>query len=194
MIGRRVQLKKRGKDYVGLCPFHGENTPSFNVIPHKHMYHCFGCAESGDIFKFYMKLDGLPFTEAVRHVAQEAAIPLEEEAVDAEEARRRSHLDDLAALLERAVRFYENKLWHPSGQVIRDYLRGRGVKEEWTRKFRIGFGGHGRNELTRALQRADVPLALAVEAGLCLEGKNGRAPFDWFHGRADHAHSDSSAA
>src|SRR3954466_1286719 len=109
VIGRRVQLRKGGKDQTGLCPFHGERTPSFYVVPNKRMWHCFGCGESGDVFKFFMKLDGVSFTDAVKQVAQEAGVALVEEKHDPEEVRRRQHLDDLASLLDRAVRFYEQK-------------------------------------------------------------------------------------
>ena len=115
IIGRRVQLRKAGKDHTGLCPFHGEHTPSFYVIPNKHMWHCFGCGESGDIFKFFMKLDGLPFGDALKQVAQESGIILVEEKHDPEEARRKAHMEELASLLDRAVRFYEQKLSHGAG-------------------------------------------------------------------------------
>jgi DNA primase len=182
ILGRRVQLKKAGKDYLGLCPFHGERTPSFNVIPGKHMYHCFGCQESGDIFKFFMKLDGMSFVEAIKHVASESGIILTEENYDPEEARKKAHLDEIATLLDRAVKFYEQKLWSDGGAGAREHLRKRGITDEFARRFHLGFGGSSMDDLSRALKKAGIPVELAAEAGLCIAGRKGD-PFDRFHGR-----------
>lgn len=183
LIGRRVNLRKAGKDYVGLCPFHGENTPSFYVVPNKRMWHCFGCGKSGDVFRFYMDLDGLAFPDAVRQVASESGILLVEDRADPEEARRRAHLDALAGLMDRAARFYEQHLWHPTGKPAREHLQSRGVTEEWARRFGLGFAGIARDDLARALDKAGVDPALAVETGLCIPGKNDGKLFDRFHGR-----------
>lgn len=183
LLGRRVTLRKTGKDYVGLCPFHGEKSPSFYVVPGKQLWHCFGCGETGDVFKFYMKLDGMPFVDAVALVARESGVILLDEKLDPEEARRRAHLDELAALLERAVKFYEQKLWHDGGKAAREHLGKRGVKEESVRRFQLGFGGLGMDELSRALEKAGASAALAVEAGLLVESTWGGRPIDRFHGR-----------
>ncbi len=173
LVSRRVTLRKSGKDFAGLCPFHGEKTPSFYVVPNKHLWHCFGCGETGDVFKFFMKLDGMPFVDALQLVARESGVILADEQHDPEEARRRAHQDELAALVERAVKFYEQKLWHPGGQLARDHLVQRGVKEETARRFQLGFGGAGRNELRRALEKASAPVDLAIEAGLLGAGERG---------------------
>jgi DNA primase len=183
IIGRRVTLKKTGKDYQGLCPFHGEKTPSFYVVPGKQFWNCFGCGEHGDVFKFFMKLDGLSFVDALKHVATEAGVPLVEERFDPEEAKRKHHLDELAGLLERAVKFYELKLEHPSGEPAREHLRQRGITDEYIRKFHLGFAGAGMDDLARALAKAGVPDELAIEAGLCSPSRRGGRPFDSFHGR-----------
>lgn len=182
-IGKRVTLKKTGKDWTGLCPFHGERTPSFYVVPQKRMWHCFGCGESGDVFKFFMKLDGMNFMDAVKQVAEEAGVALVEEKHDPEEAKRRAHLDELAALLERAVEFYEKKLWVPSGKPARDHLKARGVSEEMCKRFHLGFAGTGMDELSRALEKAQANVPLAIEAGLLIPSSRGGRPFDRFHGR-----------
>jgi len=181
LIGRRVRLKKTGNSHVGLCPFHGERTPSFNVVPQKRIWHCFGCSETGDIFKFYMKLDGLSFPDAVRRVAAEAGIMLVEEKDDPQAAARRAHEDRLAELLDRAAKFYEEKLSRPGGRIAREHLEKRGIAAESVRRFRLGFGGRSMDELSRALQKAGVATELAVEAGLCIA--SARGPFDRFHGR-----------
>ncbi len=183
LVGRRVPLRKTGKDFVGLCPFHGEKSPSFYVVPGKHLWHCFGCGESGDVFKFFMKLDGLAFVDAVKLVATDSGIILVDEKLDPEEARRRAHLDELAGLMERAVRFYEQKLWHGGGQAAREHLVKRGIKEEAIRRFQLGFGGVGMDELTRALEKAGASIDLAIEAGLVIPSQRGGRGFDRFHGR-----------
>ncbi len=183
LVGRRVTLRRTGKDYVGLCPFHGEKSPSFYVIPGKQLWHCFGCGESGDIYKFYMKLDGMPFVDAVNLVARESGVMLVDEKLDPEEARRRAHLDALAELMERAVKFYEQKLWHSNGRAAQEHLVKRGVREEAARRFALGFGGHGMDELARALEKAGASVPMAVEAGLLIASQRGGRPFDRFHGR-----------
>lgn len=181
LIGQRVQLRKAGKDHLGLCPLHGERTPSFYVIPHKRMWHCFGCGQNGDIFRFFMQLDGMSFVDAIRYVARESGVPLNEERESPEEIRRRKHEEELAALMERAVHFYEQKLWRGSGGPARQLLQRRGITEETARAFRLGFAGSSRDELSRALNKAGIDPAHAIEAGLCIAGRHG--PFDRFHGR-----------
>lgn len=181
LIGQRVQLRKAGKDHLGLCPLHGERTPSFYVIPHKRMWHCFGCGQNGDVFRFFMQLDGMSFVDAIRFVARESGVPLNEERESPEEIRRRKHVEELAALMERAVHFYEQKLWRGSGAPARQILQRRGITEETARAFRLGFAGAARDELSRALDKAGVNPEHAIEAGLCIAGRNG--PFDRFHGR-----------
>lgn len=183
LVGERVELRKAGKDYMGLCPFHGERTPSFYVVPNKRIYHCFGCGETGDVLKFFMKMDGMGFVEAVKFVAGRAGVTIEEERVDPQEIARRRHQDELAGLVERAVRFYEQKLFQDSSKLARDHLAERGVNHESLRRFRLGFAGHAMDELSKALEKAGVPTALAVEAGLVIESRRGGRPFDRFHGR-----------
>lgn len=183
LIGERVELRKAGKDFVGLCPLHGERTPSFYVVPNKRIYHCFGCGETGDVFKFFMKLDGMGFVDAVKFVAHRAGMSLEEERVDPEEIARRKRQEELAALVERAVKFYEHKLFQDSGKAARDHLAERGISHESIRRFRLGFGGLAMDDLSKALEKAEVPVPLAVEAGLVIESRRGGRPFDRFHGR-----------
>lgn len=183
LVGERVDLRKAGKDFMGLCPFHQERTPSFYVVPNKRLYHCFGCGETGDVLKFFMKLDGLGFIDAVRFVAGRAGVTIEEEERDPEEAKRKKRQEDLAQLVERAVKFYEHRLLQEVGRGARDHLAKRGVSHESIRRFRLGFGGHAMDELSRALEKAQVPVPLAVEAGLIIESRRGGRPFDRFHGR-----------
>lgn len=141
IIGDYIQLRKAGaQNFVGLCPFHGEKTPSFSVHATRQFFHCFGCGKSGDVFKFVQEREQISFPEAIRLVAEKAGIPLPKmqysSASEAEDAGRRGRLIDMH---ERACKFFEDQLRRPEGAHAREYLAGRGLKEETIRTFRIGF-------------------------------------------------------
>lgn len=141
IIGDYVKLKKAGaQNYAGLCPFHGEKTPSFSVHATRQFYHCFGCGVSGDVFSFVQKVENITFPEAVRLVAQKLGIPLPKASYsspgEAKEARIRGQLLDVH---ERAVAFFQECLRRPEGARAREYLAGRGLTDEMIAKFRIGY-------------------------------------------------------
>src|SRR5579859_1858399 len=141
IIGDYVKLRKAGaQNYAGLCPFHGEKTPSFSVHATRQFFHCFGCGVSGDVFTFVQKIDNITFPEAVRLVAQKLGIPLPKAAYategEAKEARLRGHLLDVH---ESAVAFFQECLRRPEGARAREYLAGRGLDQEMIAKFRIGY-------------------------------------------------------
>jgi DNA primase len=141
IIGDYVKLKKAGaQNYAGLCPFHGEKTPSFSVHATRQFYHCFGCGVSGDVFSFVQKIENITFPEAVRLVAQKLGIPLPKASYstpgEAKEARLRVQLLDVH---ERAVAFFQECLRRPEGARAREYLSGRGLTDEMIAKFRIGY-------------------------------------------------------
>src|SRR5215469_17644835 len=141
IIGDYVKLKKSGaQNYSGLCPFHGEKTPSFSVHATRQFYHCFGCHESGDVFKFIQKMENITFPEAVRLIAQRLEIPIPKASYstpgEAKEARLRGQLLDVH---ERAVAFFQECLRRPEGARAREYLAGRGLTDEMIAKFRIGY-------------------------------------------------------
>jgi DNA primase len=141
IIGDYIKLKKAGaQNYSGLCPFHGEKTPSFSVHATRQFYHCFGCGVSGDVFSFVQKIENITFPEAVRQVAQKLGIPLPKATYasegEAKEARLRGQLLDVH---ERAVTFFQECLRRPEGARAREYLTGRGLNEETIAKFRIGY-------------------------------------------------------
>jgi DNA primase len=141
IIGDYIKLKKAGaQNYAGLCPFHGEKTPSFSVHATKQFYYCFGCHEKGDIFKFVQKIENITFPEAVRQVAQKLGIPLPKATysspTEAKEARLRGQLFDIQ---ERAASFFQECLKRPEGARARDYLLGRGLDDEAIARFRIGY-------------------------------------------------------
>jgi DNA primase len=141
VIGDYIQLKKAGaQNFIGLCPFHGEKTPSFSVHATRQFFHCFGCGKSGDVFKFVQEREQISFPEAVRLVAEKMGIPLPRmqysSESEAEDAGKRGKLIEMH---ERACKFFEDQLRRPEGALAREYLAGRGLKEETIRTFRIGF-------------------------------------------------------
>ena len=141
IVGDYIKLKKAGpQNYSGLCPFHGEKTPSFSVHATRQFYHCFGCGVSGDVFSFVQKIENITFPEAVRLVAQKLGIPLPKASYstpgEAKEARLRGQLLDVH---ERAVAFFQECLRRPEGARAREYLSGRGLNDEMIAKFRIGY-------------------------------------------------------
>jgi DNA primase len=141
IIGDYIKLKKSGaQNYSGLCPFHGEKTPSFSVHATRQFYHCFGCGVSGDVFGFVQKIENITFPEAVRLVAQKLGIPLPKTTysspTEAKEAKLRAQLLDVQ---ERAATFFQECLKRPEGARPREYLTGRGLDAETIALFRVGY-------------------------------------------------------
>jgi len=141
VIGDYIQLKKAGaKNFNGLCPFHNEKTPSFSVNIERQFFHCFGCGKSGDVFKFVQEREQISFPEAIKFVAEKMGIPLPKmqysSESEAEDAGKRGKLIEMH---ERACKFFEDQLRRPEGAQAREYLAGRGLKEETIKTFRIGF-------------------------------------------------------
>jgi DNA primase len=141
IIGDYIKLKKAGaQNYSGLCPFHGEKTPSFSVHATRQFYHCFGCGVSGDVFSFVQKIENITFPEALRLVAQKLGIPLPKATFsspgEARDAKLRAQLLDAQ---ERAAAFFQECLKRPEGARAREYLQGRGLDAETISRFRIGY-------------------------------------------------------
>jgi len=182
VVQRRVSLKKSGRDWKGLCPFHGEKTPSFYVVPDKHIFHCFGCGATGDAIKFVMQLDGKSFREAAEELAAEAGIDLKP--ADPEEARRSARRAALAEVNEKACVFYERVLWeHPRGQVAREHLTRRGIAVETAKAWRLGYAPDQWDQLCKSLARGKVDQKLVEEAGLGVPRKKQEGLYDRFRGR-----------
>ncbi|HEY5678004.1 MAG TPA: DNA primase, partial [Myxococcales bacterium] len=182
VVQRRVPLKKSGRDWKGLCPFHGEKTPSFYVVPDKKLFHCFGCGVSGDAIKFVMQAEGRSFREAVEQLAAEAGVDLTPP--DPEEARRSARRASLAEVNEKACSFYERILWeHPRGEIAREHLRKRGIAEETARAWRLGYSPNLWDSLMRSQALKGVDVRLVEEAGLGVPRKKGPGLYDRFRGR-----------
>jgi DNA primase len=167
IIGDYIKLKKAGaQNYSGLCPFHGEKTPSFSVHATRQFFHCFGCGLSGDVFSFVQKIENITFPESVRLVAQKLGIPLPKASYstpgEAKEARLRGQLLDVH---ERAVAFFQECLRRPEGARAREYLAGRGLDQEMIAKFRIGFAPDS-GFLLRDRLKDEFPEEVLRESGL----------------------------
>src|SRR2546421_12569380 len=182
VVQRRVPLKKSGRDWKGLSPFHGEKTASFYVVPDKKMFHCFGCGVSGDAIKFVMQVEGRSFREAVEQLANEAGVDLTP--ADPEEARRSARRASLAEVNEKACNFYERVLWeHPKGEIARAHLRKRGITEDTARAWRLGSSPNLWDSLIKSHALKGVDPHLAEEAGLGVPRKKGQGLYDRFRGR-----------
>ncbi len=166
VIGRFIELKKHGQRHLGLCPFHGEKTPSFSVSADKGLYYCFGCHAGGDVFSFLMRQQGLDFQSAVREVAKTVGVEL---APESDAARKRRTLEEeLSRVNEYALAFFEHALWTPAAEGARRYLHERALPEEQARERRLGYGG-ARGELLAYLQAKNVKKDRAMRAGLLTE-------------------------
>ena len=182
LIGKRVRLQKRGREHLGLCPFHNEKTPSFTVNEDKGFYHCFGCGEHGSGIDFVMKLDNLSFPEAVERLAGEAG--MEGPRTTPEERQRAERAKSHYVILEAAAAHFEKQLRLPVGKPARDYLQARGISEASIRRFRLGFAPNARDGLKSALARDRIKGGALVESGLLIEpDEEDRPAYDRFRGR-----------
>jgi len=174
-IGAYVPLRNRGNDLVGLCPFHGEKTPSFHVHPDKGFFKCFGCQAGGDVFNFVMKLENVPFPEAVRILAARAGVEITPE--DPRAARARSEREEIYEANHVATAFFERVLRSEQGAAARTYCERRGFTPATLERFHLGYAPNDWNALTDELRRSGVDLALAERAGLVKAGQRGHYDF-----------------
>lgn len=181
VVGKRVRLKKAGREWKGLSPFQAEKTPSFYVNDQKGFYHCFSSGKHGDIFTFVMETEGLSFPEAVERLASEAGVALPAPTPKAQETARRQR--DLYEVVEIAARWFEGQLQTARGKAARDYLAGRGVTERTQAEFRMGFAPDERTGLITHLRGQGITDAQLVEAGLAIRPDDGRPLYDRFRGR-----------
>jgi DNA primase len=175
-IGTVVSLRKRGNDLVGLCPFHGEKTPSFHVHPDRGFFKCFGCDAAGDVIRFVQLHDNVNFVDAMRILAKRAGIELESE--DPAQARVRSEKEAIYHANDIAAKFFHRVLTQsPEGEKGRAYCAGRGIRPESIAAFKLGFAPERWDGLVAELQREGVDLALAEKAGLVKAGQRGYYDF-----------------
>ncbi len=168
IIGSYLPLKKAGANFTALCPFHKEKTPSFNVNPHKQIFHCFGCHKGGDVFTFVKEYENIGFMDAVRRLAERAKIPLEFDQNPAEQQTR--HIkDQLLQIHEQITQRWQNCLLNEgTGQIARDYLTKRGVSSEAVKLFRLGCAPEAWDDTVNWAKSKSHDLALVEKAGLII--------------------------
>ncbi|MBI5868880.1 MAG: DNA primase [candidate division Zixibacteria bacterium] len=181
VIGQFITLRKRGNNHIGLCPFHTEKTPSFNVHGDRGFFHCFGCGKGGDVFTFLMEHEGWTFPEALKYCADRAGIRLPERSHDDDaQGKRRQEVYDALALADEV---YRRALFATSGKVALDYLKNRGFKEETLRRIGIGYAPPPFDTLTKTARARGLRTQPFLSAGLMLESKQGDQPYDRFRHR-----------
>ena len=173
VVGQYVKLTRRGRNLVGLCPFHADTRPSFTVSPERGIYYCFGCGAGGNVITFLMQHLRLSFPEAVEELARRYHIPLSLKEVGPEGARQARKRRTLQELLALAQAFYCRTLAAPEGRAAREYLARRGLTAEVLEAFQLGYAPPEWEALTRLLQTQGFPLHLAQEAGLVMPRASG---------------------
>ncbi len=183
VISAYVTLKKRGKNYTGLCPFHQEKTPSFSVSPEKQMYYCFGCGQGGNVITFLMQHDKLTFLEAIRVLAERAGIALPDESSSAQNQNDENEV--LLAVVRTAALFYYDLLVNSTeGAIGRDYFRKRGFTDETIKRFGLGYSPQAWDGLLRHAAKESIDTTLLERAGMILKREEGSGYYDRFRGRA----------
>jgi DNA primase len=172
IISAYVQLKKRGKNYFGVCPFHQEKTPSFAVNEEKQIYHCFGCGAGGDVFKFLMEYKSISFIEAVQEIAEQLGIKIEyDQNISVEKQNEQETYYDIN--LRAAKYFSDNLLKNIAGEYARDYLTGRKLTEKTMRNFGLGFALPGWDNFVKFAKENDIDLRNTTTLGLTDKKDNG---------------------
>lgn len=181
VVGARVKLVRKGREYTGLCPFHNEKTPSFTVNEAKGFYHCFGCGAHGDIIKFEMEANNLPFMEAVEKLANKAGLPMPQ--ITREQHEENEKKATLYDIMDLACKFFEKSLRMPEGTRAFEYLTRRGFGDEIISKFRLGYSPNN-NGLKTYLAGKGVEDREMVELGLLtIPEDKSRRPHDFFRDR-----------
>lgn len=179
IVSGYVSLKRRGKNMVGLCPFHNEKTPSFNIYPENGSFYCFGCGTGGDVITFIRRIENLDYMEAVRFLAQRAGLNVPEDQVDDGMARLRSRILEIN---REAARFYHRILMGEEGKAGLSYLTGRGLSLRTIRHFGLGFSPAGRFQLCDHLRGMGYSDEEMITANVAFKSRSGRA-MDRFNNR-----------
>lgn len=145
VIGRRIPIKKHGREFQALCPFHNEKSPSFTINDEKGFYHCFGCAAHGDAIEFIKRYERLTYPETIEMLARDAGIALPE--ISPEQTRKFEQAKTLYDVIEAATQWFEKQLMSAGAALARDYVEKRGLKPETIRQFRIGYAPDERTAL-----------------------------------------------
>lgn len=172
VISQYVHLKRSGRNFFGLCPFHNEKSPSFSVSPDKQIFHCFGCGVGGNVFTFLTKIEGISFVEAVQTLAERSNIQLPILANNVDSAK-----EELKAKVfkvnEFTANYYHEKLYKPESKIAQEYIKKRKLSNEILKSFKLGFSGNF-DELYRALKKEGFQDPEILESGLVNRNDNGK--------------------
>src|SRR2546427_1075252 len=183
VIGSYLPLKRAGANFVALCPFHKEKTPSFNVNSHRQIFHCFGCHKGGDVFAFVQEYENITFPEAVRRLAERAHLPLEFEKEPGQQ-KNRFLKETLLQINEQITQRWQAALANEAaGQIARDYLKIRGVSDEAVKLFRLGHAPDTWDDTVNWARNKSFELAMVEQAGLILRKEGSDHYYDRFRGR-----------
>jgi DNA primase len=177
-----LTLKKAGRNYLGLCPFHQEKTPSFTVNREKQIFYCFGCGEGGNVITFLMKIANKTFPEAIKDLAEKTGVILPARILSKEGRDQDSLREKITDLNIKSAQQFTRNLFSPAGAQAREYLQSRSISEETIKHFRLGYAPDTWRSLTDYLDGSGLSLKLAEQAGLVITGKEG-SYYDRFRGR-----------
>lgn len=180
VVGRRVTLKHKGREYGGLCPFHNEKTPSFTVNDEKGFFHCFGCGAHGDAIEFIKRYERMPYPEAIETLARESGVPLPERSAQAQQQYNYEEL--ILKACEEATQWFEQQLRSTGGVAARQYIEKRRLTPATVQQFRLGYAPDNRDALKRALLEKGFSEKLLLDAGLIVHSESGSS-YDRFRAR-----------
>ena len=180
LIGRKVKLTRRGHEYIGLCPFHREKTPSFTINDEKGFYHCFGCGAHGDVISYLVDAEKMPFLEAIEHLANMAGLKMPESTPD--QKKLEAERTNLTAIMEEACRFFQDQLFSIAGTKAKNYLIKRGISGQVAKQFRLGYAPSG-SALTQHLEAKGFDLRVCQRLGLVAQNRDNGRFHDYFYDR-----------
>jgi DNA primase len=184
VISESMILKKSGQNFMGLCPFHSEKTPSFSVSPQKQIFHCFGCGVGGNVFSFLMKYHNITFPEAVKMLARKYNITIKTGKLSPEKKRLLDIKEGLFRLNKKILEYYNNLLLKSEqGQKAREYLNSRGTTDNIIKEFNLGFAPDNWDSLVNFYKTLSIPKNIAEKSGLVLLKKSGSGYYDRFRNR-----------
>jgi DNA primase len=182
IVGEKVKLTRKGREYHGLCPFHHEKTPSFTVNNEKEFYHCFGCGAHGDAIRFLTEIHKLTFMEAVKELAARAGLTVPTEMIIRDEGPKENLTPLLDALQEASLWYQKNLAQGKFNEALR-YTESRGIRPETLQKFELGYAPEGYHTLEGHLKEKGFAESVLLETGLSAQGEEKKAPYDRFRGR-----------
>lgn len=180
LIGKKVKLTKRGREYIGLCPFHHEKTPSFTINDDKGFYHCFGCGAHGDIIRYLTDSERMPFMEAVEYLAHMAGLPMPK--IKEESPERRQEYQTELQIMEEACVFFQKCLFSERGRRARAYFQNRGITPDIAKQFRLGYAPSG-SALLAYFTEKGLSVQKAISLGLIVDKTDSHTRHDYFYDR-----------